>query len=54
MTSAEEIIGHCRKELAGYKTPKSVDFLEALPKTGSGKIFKKGLREPYLRKTVSS
>ena len=44
----EEIIAYCRKDLAGYKTPKSVDFLEALPKTGSGKIFKKGLREPYL------
>ena len=40
----EAIITYCRKELAGYKTPKSVDFLEALPKTGSGKIFKKGLR----------
>ena len=44
----EEIIAYCRKDLAGYKTPKSVDFLEALPKTGSGKIFKKGLREPYM------
>ncbi len=42
----EEIITYCRKDLAGYKTPKSVDFLEALPKTGSGKIYKKGLRSP--------
>jgi len=42
----EEIIAYCRKDLAGYKTPKSVDFLEVLPKTGSGKIFKKGLRSP--------
>jgi fatty-acyl-CoA synthase len=42
----EEIIVYCRKDLAGYKTPKSVDFLEVLPKTGSGKIFKKGLRSP--------
>jgi len=49
-----EIIGHCRKDLAGYKTPKSIDFLENLPKTGSGKIFKKGLRDPYLNKTVDS
>ncbi|MBW2709349.1 MAG: long-chain-fatty-acid--CoA ligase [Deltaproteobacteria bacterium] len=45
----EEIIISCRKDLAGYKTPKSVDFLKALPKTGSGKIFKKGLRAPYLK-----
>lgn len=49
LVTEEEIITYCRKDLAGYKTPKSVDFLEDLPKTGSGKIFKKGLRSPYLR-----
>ncbi|MDY6881665.1 MAG: long-chain-fatty-acid--CoA ligase [Thermodesulfobacteriota bacterium] len=43
----EEIISFCRKGLAGYKTPKSVEFLEELPKTGSGKIYKRGLRDPY-------
>jgi len=43
-----EIIAYCRKDLAGYKTPKRVDFLETLPKTGSGKIYKKGLRQPVL------
>ena len=48
LVTEEEIIAYCRKELAGYKTPKSVDFLKALPKTGSGKIYKKGLREPYV------
>ena len=48
LATEEEIIAYCRKDLAGYKTPKSVDFLKTLPKTGSGKIFKKGLREPYL------
>lgn len=48
LMAEEEIIAYCRKDLAGYKTPKSVDFLKTLPKTGSGKIFKKGLREPYL------
>lgn len=45
----EEIISFCKKELAGYKAPKSVDFLDALPRTGSGKIYKKGLRDPYLQ-----
>lgn len=49
LVTEEAIIAYCRKELAGYKSPKSVDFLEALPKTGSGKIFKKGLRKPYLK-----
>jgi fatty-acyl-CoA synthase len=41
------IIGFCKEHLAHYKAPKSVDLLEALPRTGSGKIFKKGLRDPY-------
>jgi len=48
LVTEEELITYCRKDLAGYKTPKSVDFLQDLPKTGSGKIFKKGLRSPYL------
>ena len=44
----EEIISFCKKDLAHYKAPKGVDFLDTLPKTGSGKIYKKGLRDPYL------
>jgi fatty-acyl-CoA synthase len=44
----QEIIALCKANLAHYKAPKSVDFLEALPRTGSGKIYKKGLKEPYL------
>jgi acyl-CoA synthetase (AMP-forming)/AMP-acid ligase II len=43
----EEIIGHCKRHIARYKAPKSVDFVSELPKTGSGKIFKKGLKERY-------
>ena len=43
--TAEEIISFCKEHLAHYKAPKSVDFMDALPRTGSGKIFKKGLRE---------
>ncbi len=45
----EEIILFCKKDLAHFKAPKSVDFLDALPKTGSGKIYKKGLRDPYTK-----
>jgi acyl-CoA synthetase (AMP-forming)/AMP-acid ligase II len=48
MATENEIISFCKKDLAHFKAPKSVDFLEALPKTGSGKIYKKGLRDPYL------
>lgn len=43
----EEIISFCKERLAHYKCPKSVDFLSELPKTGSGKITKKALRDPY-------
>jgi len=43
----EEIVKFCKIHLASYKAPKSIDFIEALPKTGSGKIFKKGLRDPF-------
>ena len=46
----EELIAFCKGELAGYKAPKSIDFLKTLPKTGSGKIYKKGLRDPYVQK----
>ena len=41
----EEIIAFCKANLAGYKAPKTVDFLDALPRTGSGKIYKKGLKD---------
>ena len=41
----KEIIAFCKANLAHYKAPKSVDFLEALPRTGSGKIYKKGLKD---------
>ncbi|MFH1240995.1 MAG: long-chain-fatty-acid--CoA ligase [Pseudomonadota bacterium] len=44
----EEIILHCKNRIARYKAPKSVDFVPELPKTGSAKIYKKGLRERYL------
>jgi acyl-CoA synthetase (AMP-forming)/AMP-acid ligase II len=42
-----EIIEFCKKYQASYKTPKSIIFLAELPKTGSGKITKKALRDPY-------
>ena len=43
----EEIIQFCKERLAHYKAPKSIDFIQALPRTGSGKIHKKGLRDMY-------
>ncbi|MBF0525205.1 MAG: long-chain-fatty-acid--CoA ligase [Deltaproteobacteria bacterium] len=47
--SAEEIVSFCKSKIAGYKSPKKVFFLEELPKTGSGKIYKKGIREHFGR-----
>jgi fatty-acyl-CoA synthase len=45
--TAEEIIDFCKKNIAGYKTPKSVEFLDSLPKNPAGKILKRELREKY-------
>jgi acyl-CoA synthetase (AMP-forming)/AMP-acid ligase II len=45
--SEKDIIAFCKENLGHYKAPKSVDFLEALPITGSGKIYKKGLRDAH-------
>ncbi|HBB18270.1 MAG TPA: hypothetical protein DCZ97_15190 [Syntrophus sp. (in: bacteria)] len=43
----EELITFCKERIARYKSPKSIDFILVLPKTGSGKIEKKKLRDPY-------
>ncbi len=45
--SAEEIMEFCRGRLGGYKRPRSVDFVEVLPRNPSGKVLKRELREPY-------
>jgi len=43
--SAEEIVEWCRKEMAVYKAPRHVWFIEALPRTASGKVLKRLLRD---------
>ncbi|WML26125.1 long-chain-fatty-acid--CoA ligase [Neobacillus sp. OS1-33] len=43
----EEIIQFCRSELAHFKAPKAVEFVDALPKTATGKLQKFRLREMY-------
>jgi len=42
-----EIINTARRHLASYQKPRSVDFVEALPKAPTGKILKRELRQPY-------
>ncbi|HEX3512000.1 MAG TPA: AMP-binding protein [Solirubrobacteraceae bacterium] len=44
---ADDVRDHIRSHLAGYKTPRVVEFSDALPREDSGKIFKRRLREPY-------
>ena len=39
-----DVIAHCRRELAAYKVPKEVRFLDTLPKSNVGKILRKDLR----------
>jgi long-chain acyl-CoA synthetase len=43
----EDLIAFARERLAGYKLPRSVDFVDELPRTPSGKVLKRELREQY-------
>jgi fatty-acyl-CoA synthase len=48
-----ELLEFCRSRLAHYKCPQSVEFLDSLPKTGTGKILKRELRKLYGAKASS-
>jgi acyl-CoA synthetase (AMP-forming)/AMP-acid ligase II len=45
--TAEELIVFCDERLAGYKKPKTVDFVDELPRDAAGKLLKRMVREPY-------
>ena len=45
--SAQVLIAHCKELIANYKCPRSVEFVDALPLSGAGKVLKTKLREPY-------
>ena len=49
--SEVELIAFCRNELAAYKVPDSVVFVNELPKTTVGKILKRALKEHFINKT---
>jgi acyl-CoA synthetase (AMP-forming)/AMP-acid ligase II len=42
-----ELIRYARQQLAGFKVPKTIEFLPCLPRNGSGKVLKSELRERY-------
>ena len=44
---AEEILAHCADRLAGFKRPKSVDFVPAMPRDPNGTLYKRRLRDTY-------
>ena len=45
--TAAELILFCGERLAGYKKPRSVDFVDELPRDAAGKLLKRKIREPY-------
>jgi long-chain acyl-CoA synthetase len=45
--AAEQLIAHCHTLIAGYKCPRSVEFRDALPLSGAGKVLKTELRKPF-------
>lgn len=44
---SEELIAYCREHLASMKCPKTVDFIEEMPRLPTGKLYKTGLRDRY-------
>jgi acyl-CoA synthetase (AMP-forming)/AMP-acid ligase II len=46
-TLEAELLAYCRAELATYKCPRAVDFVDELPRDESGKLYKRLLRERY-------
>jgi long-chain acyl-CoA synthetase len=44
---AEDLLAFCRSRLAHYKCPKSIDFVEELPRTPTGKVRKRDIRQAY-------
>lgn len=50
---ADEIQKFCRERLAAFKVPKSVDFMDELPRDPNGKMYKRHLRDPYWVKATA-
>jgi acyl-CoA synthetase (AMP-forming)/AMP-acid ligase II len=45
--TADDLRTHCKERIADYKAPRTVEFVEAMPISGTGKILKRALREQY-------
>ncbi|MFI5771529.1 acyl-CoA synthetase [Streptomyces sp. NPDC051658] len=44
---AAGILSHCEQRLAGYKRPRTIDFIDTMPRDPNGKLYKRRLRDPY-------
>jgi long-chain acyl-CoA synthetase len=44
---ADDLIAYCRERLSSYKCPRTVDFVDALPRDDNGKLYKRLLRDQY-------
>jgi long-chain acyl-CoA synthetase len=49
--SEQDIIDWAKKELAGYKWPRLVEFIDQVPRTAVGKVFRRALKEMELNKS---
>lgn len=49
---ADELLAHCRDRLAHFKCPRSVEFVDRLPREDNGKIYKRRLRDAYRERSV--
>lgn len=49
--TADELIGHLKPHLAGFKIPRTFEFRDALPRDDAGKIYKRKLRDPHWMNT---
>jgi fatty-acyl-CoA synthase/long-chain acyl-CoA synthetase len=47
VATAEEVMEYCHSKLAGFKRPRSVVFVDSLPRNPMGKVLRKALREQY-------
>jgi long-chain acyl-CoA synthetase len=45
------LVAYCREHLAGYKAPRSIDYVDDMPRHETGKLYKRKLRDPYWEKT---
>jgi acyl-CoA synthetase (AMP-forming)/AMP-acid ligase II len=48
MLEEKDIIQHCLNNLAKFKVPNSVEFIDALPRNATGKVLKRNLRDDLL------